>query len=29
MNVSGGGKGGDGVVILRWSDPAGILILIK
>ena len=29
VNVSSGGKGGDGVVILRWSDPTGTIILIK
>ena len=29
VNVSGGGKGGDGVVILCWSDPTETIVLVR
>lgn len=27
--IGGGGRGGSGVVIVRWYDPAGLLLLVK
>lgn len=29
VNVSCGGKGGDGVVILRWRDNRGFIVLAR